>query len=313
MILPSAAVPLYLALVGARRPFATAEGARARIAERRLRPLGYAPPERLRRDVAISAGHEHGWPVYRVTPSPVLPNLARAAAALVYVHGGGWVNEISPLHWRLVAQLAAEANLEVIVPIYRLVPFGTAIEARDGVAALVEEARARYDDVLLAGDSAGGQIALSAALALRDRGIALPLTTLVSPALDLSWSNPRIPEVQPSDPWLGVPGGVVLAEAWRGELPLDDPAVSPLAGELAGLGPLSVYSGTRDVLNPDARLLVERAQEVGVGVSLHERRGQLHVYPLLPTPVGRSARADIVAELRAAVRGGRATPAGADD
>ncbi|MDF2443616.1 MAG: hypothetical protein JWR01_1819, partial [Subtercola sp.] len=115
--------------------------------------------------------------------------------------------------------------------------------------------------------------------------------------------NPRIPEVQPTDPWLATPGGKVLAELWRGDRDLLDPVVSPLAGDLAGLGPITMFSGTRDVLNPDAHLLVEKAAAAGVELDFHEGEGQVHVYPLLPTEVGRLARADIVRTLHRALSG----------
>jgi acetyl esterase/lipase len=170
------------------------------------------------------------------------------------------------------------------------------------VAEIARANRAAYGPVALAGDSAGGQIALSTALALRDEGVILPTTLLISPALDLTFSNPRIPEVQPSDPWLGVPGGLVFAEVWSGERDLTDPVVSPLFGTFEGLGRLNVYSGTHDILNPDARLLVANAESAGVEVRFTEVAGQLHVYPLLPTALGASARRDIVSVIRTALR-----------
>ncbi|WP_075201238.1 alpha/beta hydrolase fold domain-containing protein [Leucobacter japonicus] len=301
MILPDAAVPLLLKALRANRPFVTAQGARDRIAERALRPPSYAPPQKLPHGMRVAVARSAGWPVYTVSPSTnARPGSPRAVIA--YVHGGGWVNEISGFHWRLIAQLAHEVDVDVVVPIYPLVPFGTAADSHDGVVALVEQLHAEGRTLGLVGDSAGGQIGLSAALTLRDHGIPLTHTALISPALDLTWSNPRIPEVQPDDPWLGVPGGEVLAEAWRGELPLTDPIVSPLFGDFTGLGPVSVYSGTHDVLNPDAHVLIERLAAAGVPHTLHEVSGQVHVYPLLPTRVGAAARHDLVAELRAAFR-----------
>ena len=191
--------------------------------------------------------------------------------------------------------------MAVTLPIYPLVPFGTAQEVRDGVLALVRRSLERYGPTCLAGDSAGGQIAVSTALALRDEGIILPRTVLISPALDLSWSNPRIPAVQPTDPWLGTPGGKVLAQHWRGELDLLDPAVSPLYGDFAGLGALTVFTGTRDVLNPDAHLLAGKAAAAGVPCELHEVAGQVHVYPLIPTRAGLAAQQDLVETLRQAI------------
>lgn len=296
VVVPGSLVPLFLRAAGANRIFTTAAGARRRVRERELRPAEYGPPSRLRPDVRVDIARGHDWPMYAVTPSSGAPS-----GAVVYVHGGGWVNEIVSQHWHLAAQIAAEANTTVLLPIYPLVPFGTAGEVVAGVVELVLAAAEKHGAVCIAGDSAGGQIALSAALALRDdHGVVLPRTVLVSPALDLTWSNPRIPVVQPTDPWLATPGGKVFAALWAGDLDLLDPVVSPLFGDLAGLGPITLFTGTRDVLNPDARLLLLKAREAGVRVDFHEGRGEVHVFPLLPTRVGRDARATIVAALATA-------------
>lgn len=297
MILPSWAVPLLLKALRANRAFVTASGARQRIEERSIRPRSFAPPGRLGRDVVVRVGRAHGWPVYTITPTGISPS-----GGVVYVHGGGWVSEIVASHWRVIAQIAADAQTTVVVPIYPLIPFGSAQVVRDGIADLAAQVVRDTGAVVLVGDSAGGQIVLSAAFELRDRGIIPERTVVISPALDLTWSNPRIPEVQPTDPWLAVPGGKVLAEAWRGDLALEDPAVSPLFGNFAGLGPIDIYSGVRDVLNPDAHELFRRATDAGVDVTLHERAGQLHVYPLLPTAVGRSTRVEIVGRIHDALR-----------
>jgi len=293
LALPDALVPVLLRSMRANRTFVTAEGARRRIRERELRPKPYGPPSRLRSGIRVDVEQVDGWPVYTVLPPQV-------RGAVVYVHGGGWVNEVAPQHWHLAAEIAAQASLAVTVPIYPLIPFGTALEARDKTAALVGRSIDRWGTAFLAGDSAGGQIALSTALALRDAGVVLPGTILISPALDLTWSNPRIPVVQPTDPWLATPGGKVLAEHWRGDLDLLDPAVSPLFGDLTGLGPIAVFTGTRDVLNPDAHVLAEKARAAGVPIELREAVGQVHVYPLLPTRAGREAQRQIIEILRMA-------------
>jgi acetyl esterase/lipase len=272
------------------------------VQERRRHPRPFAPP-RLRSDVAITAtrgsGLTAGWPLYTLTPASGEAGGGEPTGALLYAHGGAWINEVARQHWQLAAQIAAEAKLAVTIVIYPLVPFGTAAEVVPGVAELVLAARARYGDrVFLGGDSAGGQIALSAAQLLHDRdGVTLPRTILIAPALDLSFSNPQIEIVQPTDPWLGKPGSQVYIEHWRGELPVTDPLVSPLFGSLAGLGPVTMFSGTRDILNPDARLLVEKARAAGLELEYREGEGLVHVYPLTPTPEGREARALIVRQL----------------
>jgi acetyl esterase/lipase len=298
LTLPSALVSPALRLTRANRIFVSADEARRHVRARELRPSSYAPPGRLHPDVRVDVEHRDGWPVYTVAP-----RIGTPVGSLVYVHGGGWVNEIVSQHWNLAAQIAAEANTTVTVPIYPLVPFGTASRAASFVVDLVRRNTDRYGSTSIGGDSAGGQISLSAALALRDdHDVTLPQTILISPALDLTWSNPEIPRVQPSDPWLATPGGKVFADYWRGDRELVDPVVSPLFGDLAGLGPITMFSGTRDVLNPDAHLLVEKAKAAGVELDFHEGVGQVHVFPLLPTTVGRDMRAIIVSRIRNAHR-----------
>ncbi len=290
-------MPALLRLTGRHRPYASAETALAHLERRAAHPQPFGPPPRLRPRVDITLHHRSSWPIYTLTPPASTPELT-----VIYLHGGAWVNEITSQHWQLVAQIAHQARATVIVPIYPLLPSAS---AADVVPQIVEMA-ARHADVCLAGDSAGGQIALSAALSLRDEhGVALPGTVLISPVLDLSLRNPAIASVESTDPWLGRDALQVFADRWRGDLPVDDPRVSPLAADLTGLGPLTVFSGTRDILNPDARLLAEKAAAAGVDIDYHEAPGLLHVYPLTPTPEGRAARRIIVERIGGATESTR--------
>ena len=303
---PSRLLPAFFRLTRANRVFVSAEAARRHLADSALRPAGYGPPRRWRRNVEVRVEQRHGWPVYTVTPTATPPR-----GGVVYLHGGAWVNQIVRQHWDLVADVATRAATTVTVPIYPLVPFGTAGDVASTVARLTLESLERHGPTALAGDSAGGQIALSTAVLLRDaHDTVVPRTVLISPALDLGLTNPEVDDVLPLDPWLGRDGGRFLAEVWRGDLPIDHPLVSPLFADLAGLGPLTVFTGTRDILNPDARLLRRRAHAAGVELDLHEQDGLLHVYPLTPTAEGAAARDVIVRDLAVgAVPAGRVAPA----
>lgn len=291
--LPSWLVPVVARVGRFNAPYTSAETAHRLVREQALRPQPYAPPRNLRDDVVLSIEHDRGWPIYTVTPANVSPR-----SGVVYAHGGGWFKEIAVQHWHLIAEIAAEASAAVVVPIYPLVPFGTAEPTTRRMVELVLATRAEYGNTVVMGDSAGGQIALSTALALRDQQVTLPRTVLISPALDLTLSNPQIDEVQSSDPWLARAGTQVFIEHWCGGLTPDDPRVSPLLAELDGLGPITMFSGTRDILNPDSRLLHQKALAAGVESDYHEQRGLLHVYPLTPTPEGARARATIVARVQ---------------
>ncbi|MBB1025171.1 MULTISPECIES: alpha/beta fold hydrolase [unclassified Dietzia] len=300
--LASHLIPLLIRATRRQRLFAEPQRARDFLDEAAVRPASYAPP-RLRDDVRLTRADRNGWPVYVLEPAE-----APASGTVVYVHGGGWAKEIVAPHWRLCAQMAAEAHTRVLVPVYPLAgPVtasnrGTAASVVSGVADLVRDELAEHDPVCLAGDSAGGQIALSAVMELRDRGVPpLPATILISPALDLAMDNPDIDRVQPRDPWLAREGLRVFIDAWRVDLPLDDPRVSPLCGDFTGVGPLTVFAATRDIVLPDVRLGVERARAAGVDVTYVEEKDLLHVHPLQPTPEGRAARETIVGIVRSAV------------
>lgn len=293
LTVPTSLVVALLRARRASRAFVSVEGAHVRLRERTLRPQAYGPPRGLRKDVRIEVDRQNGWPVFTLHPTA-----SETRGGVVYVHGGAWVNEVAPQHWALAARIAVEAHKVVTLPIYPLVPYGTAANTTDTFVHLVLQSQELWGPTSLAGDSAGGQIALSTALRLRDRGVVLPRVVLLSPALDLTISNPDIARVQPTDPWLATDGVRVFCELWRGDLGGRDPLVSPLFGELAGLGPLTVLTGTRDILNPDARLLQDRARAAGVSLDFHEEAGQVHVYALTPTAAGRRGAQLIIDSLR---------------
>lgn len=287
----------FFRLLGADRPLRSTEAAEAFLNELALRPVSYAPPKKLGAPVDIRIMHTYPWPVYEVTPENGPCN-----GVVFYAHGGAWALEIQTAQWKLVAKVAAKAQTRVIVPIYPLLPRGAAGDVVARVASLTRDAVAAYgaDSVSLWGDSAGGQISLSTALLLRKEGIAVRRTVLVAPAVDLAFNNPGIADVERVDPLLKATGIRVASDLWRGDLDIRDPRVSPLHGDLTGLGPLEIFSGTRDITNPDTRLLVEKARASGVSVTYHEGRDLIHVTAVLPTKDGRSIRKGIVDALRVA-------------
>lgn len=144
--------------------------------------------------------------------------------------------------------------------------------------------------VTLAGDSAGGGLALAVAQTLRDRGIGAPSLLLIAPWLDATMTDPRIDPAATRDPVLSVPRLVRAGELYAGALPTSDPRVSPVNGSMAGLGPMTVLVGTRDLLVWDARRLHAAAVEAGVPIDYHEADGLIHVWPILPLPEARRVR-----------------------
>ncbi|WP_405495854.1 alpha/beta hydrolase fold domain-containing protein [Streptomyces sp. NBC_00096] len=298
--LRSRALSVALIAAGRRRRFGSAEAVRTRVAESARRPASHLPPRSLGRVAEVSRTFVGAWPVYDVSPLGAEP-----AARVLYVHGGGYINELVRPHWALIRTLVTQAHARVVVPAYILAPRGTADRtvpvAADLLSGLIASGGDGDGGTVLIGDSAGAGLALAAAQRLRERTGAQPSRiVLISPWLDVSMSHPDQEAIEAGDPMLARPGLREAGRLYAGNLTADDPRVSPLYGSFAGLAPMTVFTGTRDVLTTDSRELLNRARAAGAEVEFHEEPGLPHVYPLLPLPEGRAARDRIVELVRAA-------------
>ncbi|MBB2943484.1 acetyl esterase/lipase [Actinoplanes lutulentus] len=264
-----------------RRKFVT-EAAGRRTLDKPKGPS--TPPKRL----AATSSTINGFTVYKIGENP--------DKAVIYLHGGAYTSEIVGQHWSLIRHIAEQTGCEVHVPIYGLSPKHHGLEALALVTELIKKIG---KPVYLAGDSAGGGLAL---LAAQQRTGTVSGLTLIAPWLDLTMSNPGIDEIEPTDPWLYRAGLRPIADAWTGGLELDDPRLSPIHGDLDGLPPLQVLVGTRDITLPDCRLLRDRLP-AATKVTYHEQEGAIHVYPLLPVPEAKAGRAAIVEHITANCQG----------
>lgn len=265
-------------------------------ARRRLAaPKGSAqPPAALLRRHDVSARQVGGF-VCRT----VAPRGREASRAVVYLHGGAYVSEIAKQHWTLIGALA-DAGVRVEVPLYGLAPQHTYREAYPLVTEVYREllSSTPASEITLAGDSAGAGLALGFAQTLPAVGLPQPRRlVLIAPWLDLTLGNPEIPAVARRDPWLSPVGLAELGRVWADGDDPTDPRLSPINGPLAGLAPVDVYVGTRDLCLPDVRELGRRALAEGAGVGVTVCAGAVHVYPLTPTPEGRAAATRIVEEI----------------
>jgi epsilon-lactone hydrolase len=189
---------------------------------------------------------------------------------VVHFHGGGYCVGSARIARTWAARLSAQAACRVVLPEYRLAPehpCPAALEdARDVMKGLVSDVAP--GSIVLSGDSAGGGLALSLALALRDEDQQLPAgCILVSPWLDLGRDRAAEPELVRRDVLLSPRWLEACAIAYADPPSWSDPSVSPLLAEPGGLPPLLIQAATDDLLAPDAEGLAARASAAGVDVT----------------------------------------------
>lgn len=204
-----------------------------------------------------------------------------ADRAVIYLHGGGYTVGSSKSHRHLAAALAREAGCEALVLDYRLAPehpIPAAIE--DTIAAFrFLAARLGPDRVALAGDSAGGGLALAATAALRDARQALPRALILfSPWADMRGQplSPGEGAAVTEDPNEVFASMTEAAGQYLGDTGRDDPRASPVLADIAGFPDMLIQAGSGEVMLRDALTLA--GGRSGADVTLEIEAGAPHVW-----------------------------------
>jgi acetyl esterase/lipase len=198
----------------------------------------------------------------------------RSIGTLVYVHGGAFFAG-SPEAYRPITGFFARAGFDVLAPRYRLAPdvFPAAL---DDIVVAYRALCGREGPITLAGDSAGGGLALALMLRLREMGAPMPrAAALFSPWTDLSVTGPSARDNEGKDPIFTRRALKLAARQYLGEARPRDPLASPLHADLAGLPPLLLHVGADELLLDDSRRLAERAAAAGCSV-------ELKIWPVVP-------------------------------
>jgi len=240
------------------------------------------------------------WMLRALTASAVIPRGVRRADStlaglrcewhrpahdteqvMLWFHGGAYLIGAPSTHRGIASQLAKRAKLAVCVPDYRLAPehpFPAALD--DGLAAYQALLAQGYrgEQILLGGDSAGGNLALGLVLKLKALNHPLPAALVCfSPLTDASLSQLHKPPA--GDPLLSLAwiqqAGALFCPA---NIDRRDPFLSPVYADLSGLPPLLIQVGEDEVLLNDSLRLAERATAAGVTVQLQRYAGCWHVF-----------------------------------
>ena len=224
-------------------------------------------------------------------PAPFAPDVAAdwtpatgdAVATLFFLHGGGYLIG-APRQFRFVARRFSDAGFDVFMPSYRLAPehvFPAALE--DAFAAYRALLRAARGPIVLAGDSAGGGLAVALMLRLRAEGLPSPVAAaLFSPWTDLAAASPSVRSNEEKDALFTRKVILIGGRAVLGMANARDPFASPVYGDLAGLPPMLVHAGADEALRDDSTRLVERARTAGVDAQIELWPDTPHGWQLMP-------------------------------
>ncbi|MHB9129627.1 MAG: alpha/beta hydrolase [Armatimonadota bacterium] len=214
---------------------------------------------------------------------------------LLYLHGGGFVSGSAANYLPLAALLSAAAQCAVLLPDYRLAPehpFPAAIEdgvrAHEWMRACGPYGPAPARATFIAGDSAGGGLTLATLLALRDRGLPLPIGGMpLSACTDLTLASESMRTEE--DPIFSVRSMPAVVELYLGETDPRHPLASPVFADFHGIPPLLIQVGEHEMLRDDSVRVAARAQADGVDVKLEVWPGMVHVFQIRELPESREA------------------------
>ena len=214
----------------------------------------------------------------------LIPQGSPQDQALVYLHGGGFVYGVTPQHIGMVAYLARKMGIRALIVDYRLAPDDPFPAALDDCATayrwLLNQGIAPQNTVL-AGDSAGGNLAITTLMKLRAGGQPLPAAAAcLSPVADLT--ERRSPAGGFKDPLLTLRAVRFYNASYVAHSDARAPLISPVYGDWHGLPPLLVHAGEEELLLDDAVRIAEAARAAGVAVRLETYPRMWHVWQDLP-------------------------------
>ena len=207
------------------------------------------------------------------------PDGAHPNAAILYLHGGGYVLGSPHAYRHFAGQIAARSKAAVFIAQYRLAPespFPAALDDAKAAYRGLVESGAR--PIAIVGDSAGGGLALALLSAVASERVTPVAAVVMSPWTDLALTGESLEDRAEEDPlltkeMLSKTGASYL----RGHDPRD-PLASPLYGDLAGRPPIQLHVGTSEILLDDSRRYAARARSAGVDATLHVWEGMTHVF-----------------------------------
>jgi epsilon-lactone hydrolase len=248
------------------------------IVERRASVETTMEPIPLAPGCATESVDLSGVPAEKITHSGAAPG-----KVLLHLHGGGFFAGSIKSYRHVVSRFAVAAQVTAYHLDYRLAPEHPFPAALDDAMAAYKQLLAMGiapDDLVIGGDSAGGNLAVALLLKARDSGLPQPAGLyLLSPWLDLTSAGESYDTVGARDPIISRGDVAPLATAYLNGKP-DNPFTSPVRADPAGLPPMLIQVGGEEALLSDSLTFANRAALAGVDVKLHVWPEMPHAWPL---------------------------------
>lgn len=229
----------------------------------------------------------------------ITPEGAAADAALLYLHGGGYVFGGLDSHRDIASRLAMASGVRALLIDYRLAPehrFPAPVEDATAVYRWLLDSGQAPDRLIVAGDSAGGGLSVALMLNLRALGLPLPkAAVLMSPWTDLANTGESVSRYSAADAMISPQAVKKFADLYLDGQNPEDPLASPHYADLSGLPPVQVLVGSEEVLLSDSERLVEKINAAGGMAEIAVWPKMPHVFPILAgvIPEGRQAIEDM--------------------
>ncbi|MHA1378553.1 MAG: alpha/beta hydrolase [Candidatus Helarchaeota archaeon] len=266
------------------------EGIEATLEKRRKSLERIAKMLRIKKDIKCETFKIKDIPAEWV----IAPN-ASDERVVLYLHGGGYILGSIDTHRELASRISRASGARVLLIGYRLAPehkFPAAIEDATLTYRWLLKEGFKSENIVIAGDSAGGNLTIVTLLALKEQGEPLPAAAVcLSPWTDMEGLGESVIKKAEEDPWLSANSTSEIARLYLGDVDPRDPLATPLYADLSGLPPILIQVGTSEILLDDSVRLEERAKKAGVEVILDIWEGMIHVFQAFAAylPEGREA------------------------
>lgn len=231
-------------------------------------------PQSLKKKYAVTTTEKDGRKIWTISPKH-----KTSGKTILYIHGGAYILNISSFQWKFVEAILAKTNVTIVVPDYPLAPSVTYKETYSFIQSVYDEltGSSSSKDIILMGDSAGGGFIAGFAQKQRTENKPQPgQIIMLSPWLDVTMSNPEIIKSDKSDKMLGIRGTQLAGKAYAGNADPKDYLISPVYGDFSGLGRISVFIGTHDLLLVDCRKLKDNLTKANIPFNYFEYPNMFH-------------------------------------